>query len=149
MGGASAPPFTEDMTMESRAGPGVDVPQPTQAQADEFKEQAHLGGEAPGATAPPVNRDVPHVSGVGTVGAMLTCTMGNWDGEPTSYAYQWRRGTTDIAGTGNTYVVVAEDAGASISCVVTATNDAGSTVAPPSNAVAIAAASDETQTRRK
>jgi hypothetical protein len=124
------------------------LPQPTQARADYVKERAH--GEDPGPLAPPRNVEVPQVSGAGTVGATLTCTEGIWDGEPTSYAFQWKRGATDIAGTGNTYVVVAADAGTSISCVVTATNDAGSTVAPPSNAVAIAAAGDdETQTRRK
>lgn len=132
---------------------GAEVPQPTQAQADEFKEQAHLGagGEEPppAATTPPSNVDVPLVTGDGTVGATLNCTMGNWDGEPTGYAYQWKRdGTTDLAGTGNTYVVAAADAGTSISCVVTASNDAGATVAPPSNAVAIAAAGTETQRRK-
>jgi hypothetical protein len=134
--------------MESRTGPGGEVPQPTQAQADEFKEQAHLGGESE-ITVPPVNRDAPHVSGDGTVGVTLDCTMGNWDGEPTSYAYQWKRGATDVVGTGNTYLVAAEDAGASISCVVTATNDAGSTVAPPSNAVAIAASGRNASQERK
>jgi hypothetical protein len=36
---------------------------------------------------PPVNVDVPHVQQEGSV---LTCTMGNWDGEPTHYSYQWR-----------------------------------------------------------
>jgi hypothetical protein len=61
--------------------------------------------------------------------------MGNWNGEPTSYAYQWKRdGSADI-GTGDTYAVVAEDGGHSITCVVTATNAQGSTAAPPSNAV--------------
>jgi hypothetical protein len=119
------------------------LPQPTQARADYVKEMAQ--GEDPGPLAPPRNVDVPHVDGDGSVGATLTCTEGNWDGEPTSYAYEWKRDAIeDIAGTGNTYLVAGADAGASISCVVTAANDAGSTVAPPSNAVAIAAAGGET-----
>jgi hypothetical protein len=66
--------------------------------------------------------------------------MGNWTGEPTAYAYQWKRdGTTDL-GTSATYVAVAADADHDVGCVVTATNGNGSTTAPPSNAVTIAAA---------
>jgi len=89
------------------------------------------------ATAPPAVVDVPHVSGNGAVGDTLTCTMGNWDGVPTSYSYQWKSdGATDL-GTGDTYVVAPSDSGHSLTCIVTATNDLGSTEAPPSNAVAI------------
>ena len=44
------------------------------------------GGDA-APTAPPANVDVPHVQQAGDT---LTCTMGNWDGEPTGYAYQWQ-----------------------------------------------------------
>ena len=39
------------------------------------------------AMEPPVNVDVPYVAQEGSV---LTCTMGNWEGEPSHYAYQWR-----------------------------------------------------------
>ena len=88
---------------------------------------------------PPINRDVPMISGTAAVGSTLNCTMGNWTGEPTSYTYQWKRGTTN-RGTGASYTVVAADAGGSLTCVVTATNAAGSTAAPPSNAIAIPAA---------
>jgi hypothetical protein len=95
------------------------------------------GGSAPAVPGAPTNRDVPHVTGNGAVGETLNCTMGNWNGEPTSYAYAWKRdGTADIA-TGANYVVVAEDSGHSLTCVVTATNAAGSTAAPPSNVVAV------------
>jgi len=126
-----------------------DVPQPTQARADFIKDRVHTGD--PGPVVAPRNVDVPYLGGEGTVGATLNCTMGNWEGEPTSYAYQWKRdGATDIAAAGDTYTVTAQDAGAAITCIVTATNDAGSTAAPPSNAVAIAAAAvTETETRRK
>jgi hypothetical protein len=96
-------------------------PEPTQAEADEFKEQVHgVADESEPATAPPVNVDVPYVSGTGTVGSTLNCTMGNWQNTPTSYAYAWKSdGATDV-GTGSSYVVAATDAGHSVTCVVTA-----------------------------
>jgi hypothetical protein len=85
-----------------------------------------------GATSAPVNIDVPVVS---QTGANLNCTMGNWDHEPTSYAYQWKSGGTDIGTDAPVYAVQAGDVGNSFTCVVTATNAIGSTAAPPSNAV--------------
>lgn len=85
----------------------------------------------------PVNIDVPHISGTGTVGQTLSCTMGNWSGTPTSYAYAWQRVGVPIAGaTSSTYVLVAADSPAkAITCIVTATNSAGSQAAPPSNTI--------------
>jgi hypothetical protein len=86
------------------------------------------GGEgAPGA---PTVVDVPHVEQAGTT---LSCTMGNWTGEPTSYGYAW----SGVAGTAATYEVQPADVGVSASCVVTATNASGSTTAPPSNSVVV------------
>jgi hypothetical protein len=94
--------------------------------------------KSPGPTAPPVCSTTPYVSGTGTVGQTLQCTMGNWTGEPTSYSYLWKRdGVTDV-GTGNAYTVADIDVGHSLTCIVTATNAKGSTAAPPSNAVAVA-----------
>jgi hypothetical protein len=93
------------------------------------------GGGDGGATTAPVNVDVPHVS---QSGAVLNCTMGNWEGEPTSYAYQWKIDGVD-AGTGTAdYAVQAGDVGKSATCVVTATNAHGSTAAPPSVGVVVA-----------
>jgi hypothetical protein len=89
------------------------------------------------AAGPPVVVDVPHVS---QTGAVLNCTMGNWQGEPTGYAYAWQADGVANGGTEATYTVKPEDAGHSLACVVTATNAMGSTVAPMSNAVAIPAA---------
>ena len=87
---------------------------------------------------PPVNTSVPAVTGTGTVGQTLTCTNGNWTYVPTEYTYQWLRGATQITGaTASTYVLVAADSGSSISCRVTATNAAGSTMIQ-SNAIACA-----------
>jgi hypothetical protein len=97
--------------------------------------------EPPPPTDPPVNVDVPYVEGIGAVGEILTCTMGNWEGEPTSYVYEWKRdGEEDVGIDDPAYVIVAADAGSEIACIVTATNAAGSTEAPPSNAVVVEAA---------
>lgn len=93
----------------------------------------------PPATAAPENVDVPYVSGTGTVGETLTCTMGNWNGLPRSYAYAWASDGAPNSAVGPTYSIVPGDAGHSITCVVTATNELGSTAAPPSNAVVVSA----------
>jgi hypothetical protein len=83
---------------------------------------------------PPVNRDVPYCGdGPAVPGTQLHVTMGNWNGEPTSYGYQWRRGNTPVGSGENTYTCTELDVGYEISCIVTATNLVGSTVAPPSN----------------
>jgi hypothetical protein len=72
-------------------------------------------------------------------GTNLTCTMGEWVGEPTSYAYQWQ--VDGVAGaTGTPLAVTAADNGKIYTCVVTATNANGVTAAPPSNAVTISGA---------
>ena len=88
-----------------------------------------------GTGAAPVNRNVPFVD---QAGSELRCTMGNWEGEPTSYAYQWKLDDTDIPGNGPILPVVAADVGHTATCTVTATNAHGSTTAPPSNAVVVA-----------
>jgi hypothetical protein len=112
------------------------TPVMTQAQND-FAMLVACG--PPPESLAPINIDVPSVQPEGTAAAgdTLTCTMGNWTGEPTAYAYQWLSDGESELGTGDSYTVVASDSGTSISCVVTATNANGSTAAPPSNAVAV------------
>ncbi len=100
-----------------------------------------------GSVSAPVNVDVPHVTGVGEVGQTLNCTMGNWQGEPTEYAYAWATDGEPNSAVGDTYSVVPGDAGKNITCVVTATNGIGATEAPSSNAVVIAAGDTGVQTR--
>lgn len=97
-----------------------------------------LGTEAPDAapTAPPVNVDVPHVQ---QVGSELTCTMGNWNGEPTSYSYQWKMAGANVGTDAASYTVTAADVGKTATCVVSATNALGTTAAPPSNGVVVVA----------
>jgi hypothetical protein len=141
-------PQTVDEVIERMADP--ETPTPTQEEANEIKADA-LGvpdeGEPP--TEAPAVVDVPHVAGNGVVGETLTCTLGNWTGTPSSYAYQWQRDGADFAATGDTYVIAAEDDGHSLSCVVTATNAIGSTTAPPSNAVAVSAAAAATASTQR
>lgn len=127
-----------------------ETPSPTQDEADALKQHAvglgeggDQGGSGPEPESPtaPTNVDVPQVSGTATVGSTLSCTMGNWNGEPLSYAYQWKRdGSTDVGTGGDSYVIVAADAGHNLGCVVTATNAAGSSAAPSSNSLAVPAA---------
>jgi hypothetical protein len=109
---------------------------PTQAEADAHLLRA-IGAQPE--HMPPTVVDIPHVTGAGTVGSTLNCTMGNWEGEPTSYTYEWQADTTNVLGSGDTYVVDEVAVGHEVVCVVTATNPYGSSKAPPSNAVAITA----------
>ena len=103
----------------------------------EPSDMADAMAELSGAVDPPTVVDTPHVSGGTGVGSTLTCTQGNWTAAPTSYAYQWKRNTTNVGTNADTYKVVVGDSGASLTCIVTATNAAGSMAAPPSNAIAI------------
>jgi hypothetical protein len=85
----------------------------------------------------PTNVDVPVILGVGALGEVLSCTMGNWTGEPTSYAWQWLSADMPVGTGGDTYVIADTDQGNDITCMVTAFNAAGSAQAPPSNAVSV------------
>jgi len=96
---------------------------------------AALVGSLTAAAGPPVNVDVPAVT---QTGATLFCTMGNWTGEPTAYAYAWHSDGVANGATNASYTVQPDDSGHSLACVVTATNALGSTNAPMSNAVTIA-----------
>jgi hypothetical protein len=117
-----------------------------QEQRDAGSRAATLIDVTPAVTDPPVNVDVPYVE---QVGDLLTCTMGNWDNEPTSYSYQWKSdGTATIGTDASQYTVTPDDAGHTITCIVTATNAIGSTAAPPSNGVAIAEVAASKTTKR-
>ena len=84
----------------------------------------------------PANVNVPYVSGTGVVGQTLSCTVGIWSYQPTSYSYAWQRAGVAISGaTSSSYVLVALDSTKAIGCIVTATNSAGSTAAPISNTI--------------
>ena len=79
-----------------------------------------------GQTVAPTNVDVPVILGTPLVGHTLECTMGNWNGSPSAYGAQWRRGATPIAGaTFAKYLAVAADVGQSLTCKVTAFTGGG------------------------
>jgi hypothetical protein len=95
--------------------------------------QADAGGRSSRATATIVvgrptlaNRRLPAVAGRPRVGATLTCLPGSWNGsQPIRFRYAWLRDRAPIAGAaGRRYHVRVADAGALLSCRVTATNGA-------------------------
>jgi Polysaccharide lyase len=87
-------------------------------------------------TTAPVNTSAPKLTGTPAVGSTLSASVGTWSGSPTSYAYQWQYCTADLSScadivgyTGSAYTPVPDDIGGRDRVKVTATNDAGSTVA--------------------
>ena len=80
------------------------------------------------AASGPVNTVAPVISGTAERGETLTSTTGTWTGTGIiTYTYQWKRNGSDISGaTSSTYVLVAADDNANITCLVTATDVGGS-----------------------
>jgi hypothetical protein len=93
------------------------------------------GNKIPPPPSVPVSSAPPVISGTTTLGSVLTTTNGTWTNSPTSYTYQWKRGATNIGTNANTYTLVAADSLASITCVVTAINAAGSSIPATSNTI--------------
>jgi ABC-type Fe3+-siderophore transport system permease subunit len=85
--------------------------------------------------------DIPFVrvtgNGIAVVGCILQSTVGNWLGEPTTYAYQWKSNAANVGTNSANYTTVAGDSTHSMTCVVSATNANGTTAAPASNAIVI------------
>ena len=75
-------------------------------------------GGVPTPTAPPA------ITGTASVGQTLTCSPGTWTGAPTGLTTIWQR-DGETVGVGTTHVVVAADQGATLRCLVVATNAAG------------------------
>ena len=89
-------------------------------------------------SAPPLNTVLPALTGTAALGQTLACSTGTWTGTPApTYTYQWQRGDRPIGGaTAGTYVVTNADQGKTLSCLVAATNNAGSAKAT-SNSLAV------------
>lgn len=102
------------------------------------RRQASRGADA--VAKLPVNSVLPAITGTKTQGQTLTCSSGTWSKSPT-FAYQWRRNGSAIAGaTAATRVLAAGDVGALMSCTVTATNAGMSALATSAQTTAIVAA---------
>ena len=102
------------------------------ATADEENQQTNAG-------IAPVNTIAPKIGGNAIVNAKIdVIDDGTWTGDlPITYTYQWKKNGIDIIGeTNNQYTTVMDDLGKSITCVVTATNIAGSASAT-SNSIKI------------
>lgn len=88
----------------------------------------------------PVLTAAPAITGTAKVNNVLTVSNGTFTGDPTiSYTYDWKVGGATPGGTNgaNTYIPVTADIGKVVTCVVRATNNAGSAsgAAPPTTAV--------------
>jgi hypothetical protein len=82
------------------------------------------------ADVPPSNTTPPNITGSNVVGSLLTTTNGSWSGTtPLTFTRQWKRGITNVGTGGMTYMTVSADIGNNITCVVTATNFAGTATA--------------------
>ena len=91
--------------------------------------------------SPPAVTAAPTITGSTTLGSVLSCSTGTWNGSPTGYAYQWKRDGTNIAGqTTSSHTVVTADQGHGLSCTVTATNTSGSASSTTSSTSVPAAA---------
>ena len=78
---------------------------------------------------PPINTKAPIIQGAGLVNTKTdVIDNGTWAGTmPITFTYQWQRNGVDIIGeTGIQYLTVLADLGTIITCLVTATNIAGS-----------------------
>lgn len=95
--------------------------------------------------APPVNTDLPSVSGTKRVGETLTTTNGTWTGDPApTYTYKWQvsndglTGWSDISGaTSSTFVLTSAQSGKYVRSQVTATNDSGAVAAESASTTVI------------
>lgn len=77
--------------------------------------------------------DAPYIS---QSGSQLNCTMGNWEGEPTSYAYAWTLDGVTAGGNSPYLTITPDDVGKTASCDLTATNAEGS-VYSTSNSIVV------------
>ena len=94
----------------------------------------------PIATSSPTNSSLPIVSGNTAVGSTILCSTGSWSNSPSSFTYQWKRGTNVISSeTSATYTTTSGDISQNITCTVTAANSVGSNSASSSNSILITA----------
>lgn len=93
-------------------------------------------GAPPPPPAVPANTVLPAVSGTPQEGVTLLASTGTWTNNPTSFAYQWKRGATNIGSNSATYLLVMADVGSTITVTVTASNATGASTPAVSAATA-------------
>lgn len=99
------------------------------------------GEVVPSAAAAPTNAVLPSISGTPQVGVLLTAYNGIWNGEPTTFTYQWKKGGVAINGaTAKTYTPVVGDVDGVLTVTVTGANSAGSASATSAAAIDVIAA---------
>lgn len=77
--------------------------------------------------AAPTNTVAPSITGSAVRDQVLQANVGQWDGNPTSYGYVWKRDGGAIGGaTASSYTLVTADVGHVVTVTVTATNGTGS-----------------------
>jgi hypothetical protein len=87
-------------------------------------EAVKIQGREPSNTEAP---SISSVSGTARVGETLTCLPGVWEGAPKpTFAYVWLRNGVEVGAKEYVYTVTSADRGHTLSCIVTATNDEGS-----------------------
>jgi hypothetical protein len=88
---------------------------------------------------PPVNAELPEISGDLTVNGILTVSDGLWTGAPTTYLYQWLIDAVEVpSAVSNLYSVAEADIGGLVSATVTAVNEDGETAATSAQAGPVA-----------
>jgi hypothetical protein len=88
---------------------------------------------------PPTVLDAPLITQTGAgVASTLNCTLGNWNGAPTSRTYQWRLNGANVGTNSPTYTVAAPDIGKLATCLMTATNSFGTSGPTISNTITVA-----------
>jgi hypothetical protein len=77
--------------------------------------------------AVPIATSLPSIQGIAVEGQTVTCLPGAWANSPSSYAYSWQRDGLSIAGqVASRYTLSASDVSQAITCLVVASNAAGS-----------------------
>src|SRR5215467_15932908 len=87
-GGAGADlQYNTDFRDQALAAAGFDPASPSAELTDRPADAPPVDNVITRSDLAPINVDIPAVMQDGTT---LSCTMGNWTGEPTAYHYQWR-----------------------------------------------------------
>lgn len=84
----------------------------------------------------PVNITPPTISGVLSIGQLLTAVVGEWTNEPTAFLFQWYRNAV-LVSVGSTYVLTGDDEGATFQVSVIAVSAAGQSLPAISSATSV------------